>query len=149
MIFVKTFLSKLRCARNDRPLKIRSLQCYEVLWIHNIDAICTEVKLNTVNKKWFYWFQEKRHLFASTSVVHLADRKGNSKLLKRNRETVTQENTKGHKMTSNSVPCTTTKTQFGRNVTLYVPFWTYFVRFETILFDSKQFCSRTLLSLEE
>jgi len=25
---------------NERTLKIRLLQCYEVLWIHNIDAIC-------------------------------------------------------------------------------------------------------------
>ena len=26
--------------KNCRPLKIRLLQCYEVLWIHNIDSIC-------------------------------------------------------------------------------------------------------------
>ena len=37
------FLSKLTvtCARIGGPLKIRLLQCYEVLWIHNIDAICS------------------------------------------------------------------------------------------------------------
>ena len=27
--------------RSSGPLKIRLLQCYVVLWIHNIDAICT------------------------------------------------------------------------------------------------------------
>ena len=26
---------------NSWPLKIRLLQCYVMLWIHNIDAICT------------------------------------------------------------------------------------------------------------
>ena len=26
--------------RNSGPLKIRLLQCYVVIWIHNIDAIC-------------------------------------------------------------------------------------------------------------
>ena len=29
-----------RFLRNSGPLKIRILQCYVVLWIHNIDAIC-------------------------------------------------------------------------------------------------------------
>ena len=29
-----------RFLRNSGPLKIRLLQCYVVLWIHNIDVIC-------------------------------------------------------------------------------------------------------------
>ena len=34
--------------RNHGTLKITLLQCYEVLWIHNIDAICT-TKIKTPN----------------------------------------------------------------------------------------------------
>ena len=34
--------------RNSGPSKIRLLQCYVVLWIHNTDAICT-----LISKKWF------------------------------------------------------------------------------------------------
>ena len=30
--------------RNCGTLKITLLQCYEVLWIHNIDAICSSIK---------------------------------------------------------------------------------------------------------
>ena len=31
-----------RILQNSGPLKIRLLQCYVVLWIHNIDAICMD-----------------------------------------------------------------------------------------------------------
>ena len=37
-------------------LKIRLLQCYAVLWIHNIDAICIEGMLFTLN----FWKTSKK-----------------------------------------------------------------------------------------
>ena len=47
----KTFFDSLypndSFLRNSGPLKIRLLQCYVVLWIHNIDAICIEIAKKT------------------------------------------------------------------------------------------------------
>ena len=34
---------------NGGPLKIRLLQCYEELWIHNINAICITIFSNFLN----------------------------------------------------------------------------------------------------
>ena len=38
--FFNSFHQNDRFYGDSRPLKIRLLQHYEVLWIHNIDAIC-------------------------------------------------------------------------------------------------------------
>ena len=40
----QSFYQNDRFSRNCWPLKISLLQCYEVLWIPNIDAICTLTK---------------------------------------------------------------------------------------------------------
>ena len=40
-IFLQFFYQNIRFLRNRGTLKITVLQCYEVLWIYNIDAICT------------------------------------------------------------------------------------------------------------
>ena len=39
-IFFNRFCQNDWSLGNDGLSKIRSLQCYEVLWIHDIDAIC-------------------------------------------------------------------------------------------------------------
>ena len=41
MIFFNGFCQNNWSLGHGGLSKIRSLQCYEVLWIHNIDAICT------------------------------------------------------------------------------------------------------------
>ena len=46
-IFYKIFYQNDYFLRNSEPLKISLLQCYEALWIHNIDAICTAVNVLT------------------------------------------------------------------------------------------------------
>ena len=43
MTFCRIFYQMNRFLRNRATLKITLLQRYEVLWIHNIDAICTWV----------------------------------------------------------------------------------------------------------
>ena len=40
MIFFNGLCQNNRFLGNSGLSKIRSLQCYEVLWIHNIDGIC-------------------------------------------------------------------------------------------------------------
>ena len=40
--FCKIFYQNYRFLWNSWPLKISLLQCYEVLWIQNIDTFCTE-----------------------------------------------------------------------------------------------------------
>ena len=42
MTFVCRFDQNNQFQRNGGPLKIRLFQCYEVLWIHNTDAICKQ-----------------------------------------------------------------------------------------------------------
>ena len=44
MTFIKTLYTNQWRFRNAGPLKIRLLQCYEALLIHNIDVICIQHK---------------------------------------------------------------------------------------------------------
>ena len=43
-VFIKSLHLRNRFLRNCRPLKISLLQCYEAIWIHNIDAICSSAQ---------------------------------------------------------------------------------------------------------
>ena len=42
--------------RNRGPLKIGLIQCHEVLWIHNIDAICNIASFFPVDVDYRYFF---------------------------------------------------------------------------------------------
>ena len=59
-LFFDSWYLNNRFLRNSRPLKIRFLQCYVVLWIHNIDAICINLKsIDTLIQKCVQISKEK------------------------------------------------------------------------------------------
>ena len=47
-IFFDTWYLNNRFLRNCEPLKISLLHCYEVVWIHNIKAICIMLENCTI-----------------------------------------------------------------------------------------------------
>ena len=42
-LFINSLCLNNQVLRKSGPLKIGLLQCYGVLWIHNIDAICQNI----------------------------------------------------------------------------------------------------------
>ena len=48
--------------RNRGPLKIGLIQCHEVLWIHNIDAIGIHKSVNSLHQKIIKTINQKSNL---------------------------------------------------------------------------------------
>ena len=67
---LKVFYQNNWCLRNSGPLKISLFQYYEVLWIHDIDAICT----NRVDENFNFsipFFEYSPTLMKTVSVLFL------------------------------------------------------------------------------